>query len=206
MFTAPSPVGLNFRAVIICKLNTGAYSSITVKVRWYDASNADLGASPGPAYSLSAGSWFALTTDSVAPANAAKAAIEVVGVASSASSSLWMDAAALWQVLPLVAVTDHDDGAYATLTLRELTVGALITVYRGTADGTRTQARGAAGLYAKHPILSDLLIVEDHEAPLDVPVYYYIEIYTAAGVLSSTRNSSVITLDDSTANLRWLTA
>ena len=204
MFTAPSPVGLNFRAVIICKLNTGAYSSVTVKVRWYDASNVDLGASTGTAYSLSAGSWFALTTDSVAPATAAKAAIEVVGVASSASSSLWMDAAALWQVLPLVAVTDHDDGAYATLTLRELTVGGLITVYRVTADGTRTQVRGPSGLYDKDPILSDLLIVEDHEAPLDVPVYYYIEIYTAAGVLSSTRNSSVITLDVSDVNLCWL--
>ena len=204
MFTVPSPVGVNFRALIICKLNTGAYTSITIKVRWYDTSNVDLGASTGTAYSLPAGSWFAMTTDSIAPATAAKAAVEVVGVASSASSSLWMDATALWQVLPLVAVTDHDDGAYATLTLRELPVDSLITIYRVTEDGTRTAIRGPSGLYDKDVITSDLLIVEDHEAPLDVPIYYYIEIYTAAGVLSSTRTSSVFTLDVDDVNYAWL--
>lgn len=204
MFTVPSPVGINFRALIVCKLNTGSWTSITVKVRWYTAASVDLGASTGTAYSLPGGSWFAMTTDSVAPATAAKAAVEVVGVAGSASSSLWMDAAALWQVLPLMAVTDHDDGAYATLTLRELPVDSLITIYRVTADGTRTAIRGPSGLYDQDVITSDLLIVEDHEAPLDVPIYYYIEVYTAAGVLSFTRSSAVVTLDVDDVNLCWL--
>ncbi|MFI1928360.1 hypothetical protein [Streptomyces sp. NPDC020377] len=204
MFTVPSPVGLNFRAQIVCRLNAGSWTTVTVKVRWYTAGNADLGASTGTAYALPGGSWYAMTTDSVAPATAAKAAVEVVGVAGAVSSSLWMDAVALWQVLPLTAVTEHDDGGYATLTLRELPVDYLITVYRVTADGTRTPVRGPTGLYDKDVITSDLLIIEDHEAPLETVVYYYIELYTAAGVLASTRSSAVITLDVDDVNYAWL--
>ncbi|WP_405964854.1 hypothetical protein OG713_34965 [Streptomyces sp. NBC_00723] len=204
MFTVPSPVGLNFRAQIVCRLNAGSWTTVTVKIRWYTAANADLGASTGTAYALPGGSWFAMTTDAVAPATAAKAAVEVVGVAGAVSSSLWMDAVALWQVLPLTAVTEHDDRAYATLTLRELPVDYLITVYRVTADGTRTPVRGPTGLYDKDTITSDLLIIEDHEAPLETAVYYYIEMYTAAGVLAFTRSSSTVTLDVDDVNLCWL--
>lgn len=204
IFTVPSPVGLNFRAVIVCKLNTGSYTSVTVKVRWYTAANVDLGASTGTSYSLPGGSWFAMTTDSVAPATAAKAAVEVVGVASAVTSALWMDSAALWQVLPLTAVAENDAEAYATLTLRELTVDYLISVYRVTPDGTRTAVRGPNGLYDQDVITSDLLIIEDHEAPLEVPVYYRVEVYTAAGVLAYTRTSDTITLDVDDANFAWL--
>ncbi|MER5584125.1 hypothetical protein ABT090_21135 [Streptomyces asoensis] len=204
MFTVPSPVGLNFRAQIVCRLNAGSWTTVTVKVRWYTAANADLGASTGTAYALPGGSWYAMTTDSVAPATAAKAAVEVVGVAGAVSSSLWMDAVALWQVLPLTAVTEHDDGGYATLTLRELPVDYLITVYRVTADGTRTPVRGPTGLYDKDVITSDLLIIEDHEAPLEVPVYYYAEVYSPAGVLAYTRSSAFVTIDLDDVNLCWL--
>jgi len=204
IFTLSNPVGLNHRAQIVCRLNAGSWTTLTVKIRWYTAANADLGASTGTAYALPAGSWYAMTTDAVAPATAAKASVEVVGVAGAVSSSLWMDAVALWQVLPLTAVVEHDDGAYATLTLRELTVDYLITVYRVTADGTRTPVRGPTGLYDMDIITSDLLIIEDHEAPLETPVYYYIELYTAAGVLASTRSSSVITLDVDDVNYAWV--
>lgn len=204
IFSVPSPVGLNFRALIVCKLNAGSWTSIAVKVRWYDASSFDLGASTGTSYSLPGGSYFAMTTDSIAPANAAKAAVEVVGVAGAVSSSLWMDGAALWQVLPLTDVVDHDADAYVTLTLRELTVDYLITVYRVTSDGTRTPVRGPTGLYDQDVITSDLLIIEDHEAPLEVPVYYRVEVYTTAGVLAYSRSSATVTLDHDDPNYAWL--
>jgi hypothetical protein len=115
-----------------------------------------------------------------------------------------MDAVALWQVLPLVAVTEHDDDAYVTLTLRELPVDYLITVYRVTTDGTRTPVRGPTGLYDKDVITSDLLIIEDHEAPLEQVLYYYIEVYTAAGILAYTRSSATVTLDHDDPNYAWL--
>ena len=204
MWAVPSAPGLNWRAQVVCKLNAGSWTTVTVKIRWYDASNADLGASTGTAYALPGGSWFGMTTDAVAPANTAKAAVEVVGVAGGASSSLWMDAAALWQVQPLTAVVEHDDDGYATVTLRELTAGQLISLYRVTQDGTRTLIRGQNGLIDRDPIATDILIVEDHEAPLNTVIYYYVELYTAAGVLASTRNSSTLSIDLADINMAWL--
>jgi hypothetical protein len=204
MFAVPDAPGLNWRSQIVLRANTGTWPTVTLKIRWYNASNVDLGVSTGAVFALPAGSYYALQHDATAPATAAKAAIEVVGVAGTAPSSLWMDAVALWQALPLVAVTEHDDDAYATLTLRELTADYLITVYRVTPDGTRTPVRGPTGLYDKDLITSDLLIIEDHEAPLETPVYYFIEVYTAAGVLAFTRSSSPITLDVDDVNCAWL--
>ena len=204
MWAVPSAPGLNWRAQVVCKLNAGSWTTVTVKIRWYDASNADLGASTGTAYALPGGSWFGMTTDAVAPANTAKAAVEVAGVAGGASSSLWMDAAALWQVQPLTAVVEHDDDGYATVTLRELTAGQLISLYRVTQDGTRTLIRGQNGLIDRDPIATDILIVEDHEAPLNTVIYYYVELYTAAGVLASTRNSSTLSIDLADINMAWL--
>jgi hypothetical protein len=196
--------GQNWRGMIIAKLNAGSYTSLTVRVRWYDASNVDLGVSTGTAYSVSGASWGAMQTDAVAPANAAKAALEVVAAASAASSSFWMDAVGLWQVLPQTAVTDHDADGYVTLTLRELTVGQLVTVYRVTADGTQTLVRGPGGLLDKTAIDTDILVVEDHEAPFGVPVYYQIMLWSSATTLASTRTSSTVTLDLADTNLAWL--
>jgi hypothetical protein len=196
--------GQNWRGFIVAKLNTGSYTSLTVRIRWYDASNVDLGVSTGTAYTVSAGSWGAMQTDAVAPANAAKAAVEVVALASAVSSSFWMDAAGLWQALPLTDVAEHDDDGYITLTLRELTAGQLITVYRVTADGTRTLVRGANGLIDEDTIESDLLVIEDHEAPLEVPVWYRIELRTSPGATPSTRSSATVTLDLDDVNEAWL--
>lgn len=204
LHTVPAAPGLNWRAQIVCRLNAGSWTTVTVRIRWYDASNVDLGVSTGTGYSLPAGSWYAMTTDAVAPANTAKAAVEVVGVAGTAPSSLWMDAAALWQVLPLTDVVDHDADAYTTLTLRELLVDGLITIYRVQQDGTRTLVRGSSGLIDQDVITSDILILEDHEAPLAVPVYYYVEVHTAAGVLAYTRSSATVTLDHDDPNYAWL--
>ncbi|MFM9703586.1 hypothetical protein [Streptomyces galilaeus] len=204
MFDLPGGAGLNWRSQIVLRINAGTWPTVTLKIRWYNASSVDLGVTTGAVFALPAGSYYLLQHDATAPATAAKAAIEVVGVAGTAPSSLWMDAVALWQALPLMAVVEHDDDAYVTLTLRELTVDGLITVYRVTQDGTRTLVRGSSGLIDRDVITSDLLIVEDHEAPLEVPVYYYAEVYTAAGALSYTRNSSPVTLDHADPNYAWL--
>lgn len=190
---APVTPGVNWRAVIHAGADVLTWTSITVRVRWYDAANVDLGASTGTAYALPDTSWYALASDAVAPANATQAAVEVVVVASAAASVLFIDKVALWQVLPLTDVTATSSGGYATLTLRELPVDGEVTVYRVTQDGTRTLVRGAGGLIDRQVLTSDLLVVEDHEAPMGVPVYYWIEVYDVGGS-RSTRSSSTVTL------------
>ncbi|MEU1919363.1 hypothetical protein ABZ742_04220 [Streptomyces albogriseolus] len=189
----PVTAGVNWRAQIHAGADVLTWTSVTVRVRWYDAANTDLGASTGTAYALPTTSWYALASDAVAPAAAAQAAVEVVVVASAPASELFVDKVALWQVLPLTDVTANSDGGYATLTLRELPVDGEVTVYRVAQDGTRTLVRGAGGLIDRQALTSDLLVVEDHEAPMGVPVYYWIEVYDVGGS-RSTRSSSTITL------------
>jgi hypothetical protein len=203
-FTAPNAPGLNWRAQIIAGVGAGSWSTVTVKIHWYDAVGSDLGASTGTAYALPSGGWYQLITDAVAPTGTVQAAVEVVTVASATSSVMYVDAVALWQVLPQTAVTAFDSDGYIELDLRELPVGQLISVYRIGADGTRTLVRGDEGLIDQQAITSDAMVIEDHEAPLNVALAYYIELYSAPGVLASTRSSPGVQLTLADANTAWL--
>ncbi|MGW4493737.1 hypothetical protein [Streptomyces sp. NPDC004376] len=196
--------GVNWRAQIVAKLGAGSFTSLTVRIHWYDAAGADLGTSPGTAYSLPSGSWYQMVTDAVAPAGTTQAAVEVVTAASATNSVAYLDAIALWQVLPQTAVTAVDSGGYIQLQLRELPAGSLVTIYRIGADSARTLVRGPDGLIDKWATASDVLVVEDHEAPLQVPVGYSIEIYSATGTLTGTRTSSTVALGLDDVNLAWL--
>lgn len=200
----PNAPGLNWRTQIIAEVGAGAWSTVTVRIHWYDAVGGDLGTSTGTAYSLPAGGWYQLITDAVAPDGTARAAVEVVAVASATSSVMYVDAVALWQVLPQTAVTAFDDDGYIELDLRELPVGDLMSVYRVGADGSRTLVRGGEGLIDQQALTSDAMVIEDHEAPLNVPLAYYIELYSAPGVLDSTRGSPGVTLTLADANEAWL--
>ncbi|MER5843682.1 hypothetical protein ABT099_26005 [Streptomyces prasinus] len=199
----PVTEGVNWRAQIIAHPAAGAWSVVTVRVRWYDAANTDLGASSGTGYSVPGTSWYAMQADQVAPTGAAQAAVEIVPTASTTGSVLHVDRVALWEVLPLTAVVANSDRGYITLTLRELPLDRTITVHRVGADGSRTLVRGTAGLIDRQPITSDLLIVEDHEAPMGVPVSYRIEIYDAGGG-RSTRGSDTVQLTHDDINTAWL--
>jgi hypothetical protein len=203
-FPAPGGAGLNWRAQVLAHPAAGTWSSAVVKIRWYDAANVDLGTSTGTSYGLPGSSWYVLPSDGVTPANATQAAVEVVATASAINSVLHLDQVVLWQVLPQTAVTVSGDDSYITLTLRELPLDYLLTVYRVTSDGSRTLVRGEPGLISRQVIVSDLMVIEDHEAPVGVPVHYSVEIYTAAGVLSSTRTSAAVTVTLADINEAWL--
>ncbi|MGW5426889.1 hypothetical protein ACWET9_06630 [Streptomyces sp. NPDC004059] len=201
---APNAPGLNWRAQIIANVGAGSWSTVTVKIHWYDAGGGDLGASTGTAYSLPSGSWYQLITDAVAPAGTAQAAVEVVAAAGATSSVMYVDAVALRQVLPQTAVEAFDDDGYIELDLRELPVGDLISVYRVGQDGMRALVRGDEGLISQQALTADAMVIEDHEAPLNLPLAYYIELYSAPGIIASTRSSPGVTLTLADANEAWL--
>ncbi|MFF8100192.1 hypothetical protein ACF07S_10510 [Streptomyces sp. NPDC016640] len=199
----PVTGGVNWRALIHAHPAAGAWSTVLVRVRWYDAANVDLGASVGIAYVLPGSSWYAMQADQEAPAGATQGAVEVVPTASATNSVLHVDRVALWEVLPLTAVTADSEDGYVTLTLRELPLDYTLTVYRVTAAGAWTLVRGPSGLIDRQLITSDLLVVEDHEAPMGVQVSYHIEIYDLAGARSTRSSGTVqLTLDD--INEAWL--
>lgn len=198
--------GQNFRAQPIAHVAAGTWATGNVFIRWYDATNTDLGTSAGHEYILpGGGAWYALPADAIAPAGATQAAVEFVLAASAATSVLHIDQVALWQVLPLTAIEVHSDDGYVTLTLRELPTGGFtLSVYRIGQDGARMLVRGSAGLIDHQAVTSDLLVVEDHEAPLNVPIAYQVEIYNSSGGIASTRSSDAVTLTLADANECWL--
>ncbi|MGX1129886.1 hypothetical protein RKD49_002076 [Streptomyces glaucescens] len=200
----PVTGGENWRARLTAHPAAGTWSGVLVRIRWYDAANTDLGASTGTAYSIPGTAWYGMPSDGEAPAAATQAAVEVLVNATAASSVLNIDSVNLWQVLPLTDVDVHPDDGYATLTLRELPLDYLLTVYRVTQDGARTLVRGPSGLLDRVPITSDLLVYEDHEAPLGVPFTYHMEIRLSSGTLDSTRSSETVTLTLADVNEAWL--
>ncbi|MGV9888395.1 hypothetical protein [Streptomyces sp. NPDC003395] len=203
--SVPGAAGQTWRAQISVKSGSGSWPTVTVRIRWYDAANVDLGASTGTSFSLPSGSWYWMVNDTTAPAGAAKAAVEVVAVASAASSTMNIDGVVLRQALPLTEVTAVDDDGYIKLTLRELDVTDLITVYRVTQDGTRTLVRGPSGLMNQAAIASDTLVIEDHEAPFNVSVSYYVEFYDGTtGAIAGTRSAAAVTLDLADVQEAWL--
>lgn len=200
----PIVAGVNWRAQIVAHPAAGTWASATVRTRWYDAANVDLGASTGTAYSLPGSSWYAMPSDATAPAGATQAAVEVVVTASATSSVLHVDQVTLWEVLPQTAVEAVDSGGYITLTLRELTLDYELTVYRVQADGSRRLVRGPAGLIDRQLITSDLMVIEDHEAPLNTQIRYSIEQYPPGSLTASTRSSALVTLTLTNINEAWL--
>jgi hypothetical protein len=195
--------GLAFTAEYGMKVTAGAWNLVRT-IRWYDAAGVFLSASSGASAPVPASGWWLLTAQSIAPAGAARAAIEWTLQATSVSSVLRVDKVSLWQSMPITEISTDDGDAYVTLTLRELTVDSTITVWRLDEDGARTLVRGANGLIDAEPVLTDVLVIEDYEAPLGRPVSYYAEALDAAGVLVSTRVSGTVTLDPGDVQYGWL--
>ncbi|QCX81281.1 hypothetical protein C9F11_38490 [Streptomyces sp. YIM 121038] len=199
-----APADTSYRAQIIASRSAGSWSTVNIKVRWYDAANADLGTSSGTSYSLPASDWWAMATDASVPAAATQGAIELTVTASATSSGMYIDNAALWEALPLTAVEVVEPTASITLTLRELPLDYDISVYRQASDGSRTLVRGPSGLLDHTLITSDLLVIEDYEAPIGVSVSYLVELYPPGSTSPSTRGSDTVTIPAGDRNEAWL--
>ncbi|MCX4816780.1 hypothetical protein OG601_47530 [Streptomyces sp. NBC_01239] len=196
--------GQNFRALVLAHPAAGTWPSATIRMHWYDAVGGDLGTSTGTSYVLPGSSWYLLSSDAVPPANATQAAIELVVTASAINSVAHFDVAVLWQVLPQTEVEAFSDDGYIKLTLRELTLDYELTVTRELPDGSRSLVRGTSGLIDHQVITSDILIIEDHEAPLNTPVRYNIAVFPPGSLAAATRTSDYATVVLADINQAWL--
>jgi hypothetical protein len=196
--------GTSFRLQYSEQVTAGSWT-VTRGVRWYDAANNDLGITGSSAATAPTPGWWYLARDHVVPTGATQAAVELTLTAGAVNSVIRLDAVALWQALPLMTVVAQEESASVTLTLRELPVGQLIRVYRVTPDGTRTLVRGPSGLYdGTGVITSDLLVIEDYEAPLTVPVYYVVETTDPVTLARTIRTSDPVTIPHPDINEAWL--
>lgn len=201
---AAGSAGLGFRLLISQNVTAGGWT-LTRGVRWYSATNTDLGLTASTAAAASAPGWWYLYRDMTAPAGATQAAVELTLTATATTSVIRLDSIALWQALPLTDVVVDEDTASVTLTVRELTTGFLLTVSRVDEAGARTLVRGTSGVYdGTFVIVSDLMVIEDYEAPLGVPVYYVLEIADPVGGTVETRTTATVTIPHDDINMAWL--
>ncbi|WP_069751563.1 hypothetical protein [Streptomyces sp. EN16] len=196
--------GLGFRLQFGESVTAGGWT-VTRGIRWYDAADTDLGLTTTSAAAVPGPGWWLLSTDQTAPAAATQAAVELTLAATSTSSVVNLDRVALWQALPLITAVPQAATASVTVTLRELDIGDLIRVYRVTADGARTLVRGPSGLLdGTVSVTSDLMVIEDAEAPLLAPVYYRVELVDPVTGGTATRLSGTVTVPHADINLAWL--
>lgn len=194
--------GLSWTVSAGFKVSAGSWN-LTRAIRWYNDADTDLGATAGSAAAIPTPNWWLLAAQHEAPAGATKAAIEYTLTAGAVSSVVYVDKVGLWESVPLSEAVGNDTTASVTVTLRELTVGDTLTVWRVLSDGSRTLVRGTDGLIDGLTITSETLVVEDYEAPLGVPVSYYAETRTGT-LVTQTRAPGPVTLAHADANEVWL--
>lgn len=197
--------GQSFRLRIGQQVTAGGWT-VTLGIRWYDAANTDLGLTTWlPTAAPTPGWWNFSFDEDAAPATATQAAAEIVFLATATNSVMQIDRVSLWQTLPLTTALVVPESASVTLTLRELPVGELLRVSRVTGDGMRTLVRGPAGLFdGTVPITSDVVVIEDYEAPLGIEVYYFVEVIDPDSDATDTRSSEPVTIPHADINLCWL--
>ncbi|WP_431781699.1 hypothetical protein [Streptomyces chumphonensis] len=176
----------------------------TRRVLWYDDGGALLGTSSSDTSPVPSPDWWSTTTSITAPAGAVEAEIEAELVPGAAGAELYVDRVALWRAVPLSEITAHTETASVTVVLRELDVGEFVSLYRVGADGQRSLVRGPDGLMDRVLLEQDLLVVEDYEAPLGVPVRYVADFTDESGADVGERRTDTVTIDPGDVNLAWL--
>lgn len=184
------------------KVIAGSWT-LTRAIRWYDDADTDLGATAGTPDAVPTPSWWELYSQAVAPAGATQAEAEYTLTAGSASSELYIDRVGLWESMPLSEVVAHQDTASVTFTMRELTIGQTLTVWRILPDGGRQLVRGPDGLMDAITVATATLVVEDYEAPLGVAVRWYAEVRNGTD-LTQTRAAGPVTLVHSDPTEVWV--
>lgn len=200
----PGGGGLSWRLLVGETVTAGGWT-LSRGVRWFNASNMDLGVVNTATATAPTPGWWLLYLDATAPVDATHFVIELTLTATAPNSTIHLDKIALWQALPYMETVAHEDTASISVTLRELTVGGKLRIYRVGPEGTRTLVRGPSGLYdGTVTITADLMVIEDYEAPLGVPVKYAVETLGTSGAVIDTRLSGAATIPHSDINTAWL--
>lgn len=206
LFALPTgAAGLSWRLMVGQDVTAGGWT-ISRAMHWYDDAGTDLGATSSSTAAAPTPGWWLLLLDEVAPAGATHVVIELTLTATSTNSVIRLDKIALYQALPYMEIAIHEDTASVSLTNRELSIGDLLRVSRVTSDGMRTLVRGPSGLYdGTFVITTDLMVIEDYEAPLGVPVSYIVEVIDSFDGSIQTRSlDAPINIPHDDINMAWL--
>ncbi|MFI9012577.1 hypothetical protein ACIGZI_00925 [Streptomyces griseus] len=197
---------MTHRLRILEQNGTGTWQ-VGMGIRWYDAANNDLGVSAWVPLAVPTGpGWWGIgLTSDTPPAGATQIAAELTVVALSASAVLRLDGLSLYPTLPSMETAVVEPTGSITITLRDLTVGDLLRLYRVDASGNRALVRGPYGLWdGTDPIATDSMRIEDYEAPLGVPVGYRAELVDPVTGTVAWRELGAKTIPWPDPNRAWL--
>ncbi|MBP2581937.1 hypothetical protein J3A78_002415 [Streptomyces sp. PvR006] len=200
----PLPPGEDsFRSSMHLTVTAGGWT-LTRGLRWYDAANVSLGVTSVAASPAPTPGWWHLIDDHVRPAGATQVAFEWTVAATTPASVMRFDVGSIWAALPTGEVEPDDSTGSVRVTFRELDLGEALTLWRVTPDGRRTLVRGTSGLLSGVTVTSTTMVIEDYEAPLGVPVYYYMEALAPGATLAENRTTSTVTISLADRNECWL--
>ena len=201
----PGAGGLPWRAEVYAAVTAGGWT-LNRSLRWLDGTGALISTTSGGVAAVpGGGDWWWLTNDYNAPAGAARVQVEYTLTATAINSVIRLDWIAVWQDEPWISAEPQHDDAYVTVTMRDLVPGDLISLYRIAGDGARTLVRGADGLIDQQEAVSDLMVVEDYEAPLDTDVKYQAEVRDpSTGAVTEYHDTETVRLAHADPNEVWL--
>lgn len=191
-------------SVISCINVPGTGWSLFGDILWYDASNTLIATTPPSSVPAPAAGWWVDTDNEVVPAGAVSAAVQVTITAPGAGAA-YLDNVSLAQALPVASVTVSEETASVVITLRALTAGDTLSLWRQTPDGARTLVRGPGGLLSGAAVTGESMVIEDYEAPLGVEVSYWLVILKPDGVsVRRTGDLGGVTIPFADINWCWL--
>ncbi|MFE1358862.1 hypothetical protein [Streptomyces harbinensis] len=192
-----------WRQQIYLQVGTGNWT-VTRGARWLNADGELISTSSSAAAPAPSPGWWILSNTWPVPSGAVYAELEYEFGGAAAGSRAYLDRASLYPALPPTTAEPEPGHGRTRVTLRELTTGRLLSLWRVTASG-RELVRGRGGLIDRTPVTSDILVVDDYEAPWGVELHYYAELYNAStGALTTWQNSPTVSLDVQDKRLVWL--
>ncbi len=157
-----------------------AGGTYVVRMAWLNSGGATI-RQTSATWTSTAGSWTSSSTVDLAPVGAVSLRPSIVRSGSTAGDVWYLDKI-LITAGGLAAWAEPSTGGYGALVhLQGLTTGSRTRwgLWRTTADGTQTPVRGYGGDQTSVTTTGDVNVVEDYEAPLGVPVTYYVKAWTA---------------------------
>jgi hypothetical protein len=192
----PVPVTPRQAYRVVPYIYTPGPSSSTVDLlyTWLNSSGATL-TSFVSRWTLSAGGWSAPIGSAVAP-DGATALVVGVRILSAPTGAVYYLDNVLVAPGGLGVVADPIPGTYgARVSLQGLTTGGHTQwgLWRMDASGSTTPVRGHAGDLVQQPVVGDVALAEDYEAPLGVDTTYLVTVSGGpVGYLSSTSAAVVL--------------
>lgn len=176
----------------------------TIQLDWLDGSG-DIVQSTTSDFVLPPGStstWYSDTAGDLCPATAVSLQPSLIFRAPTSGEVFYLDDM-FAGAGGLAATVAELSGEYAAqISIQGLTTSGatFYTLQRMLADGTLVPVRGETGDLTNVPIVGDVAVVTDYEAPLGVPVRWYVQIGDGVGDIYVDFTTSPLTLTEPPRN------